>query len=119
METAFHLSGLPGRRRLLPGLVAAAALSWLSPARAADPTPQQVEEGREVYAEFCATCHGRDMVNAGGFAFDLRTFPKTDLDRFRNAVLNGKGQGMPAWRDKLADDDLTVLWAYIRSGGSN
>jgi hypothetical protein len=26
---------------------------------------------------------------------------------------------MPAWRDKLADDDLTVLWAYIRSGGSD
>jgi mono/diheme cytochrome c family protein len=34
-------------------------------------------------------------------------------------VLNGKGQGMPAWRDKLADDDLTLLWAYVRSGGGN
>jgi mono/diheme cytochrome c family protein len=119
MENTFHLSGLPGRRRLLSALLAAAALSWLPSARAADATPQQVDEGREVYAEFCATCHGRDMINAGGFAFDLHTFPKADFDRFRNSVLNGKGQGMPAWRDKLADDDLTLLWAYVRSGGGN
>jgi len=119
MANAFHLSGLPERRRFLLGLVAAAALLWFSPAHAADPTPGQIDQGREVYGEFCATCHGRDMINAGGFAFDLRTFPKADLERFRNSVLNGKGQGMPAWRDRLADDDLTVLWAYIRSGGNN
>jgi mono/diheme cytochrome c family protein len=88
-------------------------------AHAAEPSPQQIDAGREVYAEFCAMCHGRDMVNVGGFAFDLRKFPKDDVARFRNSVLNGKNQGMPAWRDKLSDDDLTVLWAYIGSGGNN
>ena len=31
-------------------------------AHAADPA----EQGREVYGEFCVTCHGRDMVNPGG-----------------------------------------------------
>jgi cytochrome c6 len=118
MANAFHLSGWPERRRVV-ALVAAAALLWCPAARAADPTPEQIDQGREVYAEFCATCHGRDMVNAGGFAFDLRQFPKADFERFRNSVLNGKGQGMPAWRDKLADDDLTVLWAYIGGGGNN
>src|SRR5262245_9105360 len=46
--------------------------------------------GREVYDDFCVTCHGRDMVNPGGVTFDLRKFPKDDFERFRNAVLDGK-----------------------------
>jgi cytochrome c6 len=80
---------------------------------AADPA----EQGREVYGEFCVTCHGRDMVAPGAISFDLRKFPKDDFDRFRNAVLNGKGQAMPPWRGKISDQDLDDLWAYVRSGG--
>src|SRR5262249_10147495 len=82
------------------GILLAALLVFVNSARAADPTPEQVDQGREVYDDNCAMCHGRDMVNTGGFAFDLRKFPKDDSDRFRNSVLNGKNQGMPAWRDK-------------------
>ena len=59
------------------------------------------------------------MVNTGGFAFDLRTFPKADLERFKSSVTNGKGQGMPAWRDQLSDEDIALLWAYVESGGHN
>jgi mono/diheme cytochrome c family protein len=73
--------------------------------------------GREVYDDFCATCHGRDMVNPGGVTFDLRKFPKDDFERFRNAVVNGKPPAMPPWRDKVSDDDVKLLWAYVRSGG--
>jgi mono/diheme cytochrome c family protein len=76
-----------------------------------------IEDGHDLYAEMCATCHGRDMVNPGTLSFDLRKFPKDDPARFRNSVLNGKNQGMPAWRDKLGDDDIAALWAYVRSGG--
>ena len=82
-------------------------------AQAADPA----EQGREVYVELCVTCHGRDMVAPGAISFDLRKFPKDDFDRFRNAVLNGKGQAMPPWRGKISDQDLDDLWAYVRSGG--
>jgi hypothetical protein len=32
-------------------------------------------------------------------------------------VLNGKSPAMPAWRDKISDDDVKLLWAYVRSGG--
>ena len=38
-------------------------------------------------------------------------------DAFRKAVLDGKPPAMPAWRDRLGDDDLKLLWAYVRSGG--
>jgi mono/diheme cytochrome c family protein len=75
------------------------------------------EAGRDLYGDMCAMCHGRDMVNTGGVAFDLRKFPKDDFSRFRNSVLNGKNQAMPPWRDKLSDEDIMALWAYVRSGG--
>ena len=73
--------------------------------------------GREVYEDFCVTCHGRDMVNPGGVTFDLRKFPRDDFERFRNAVLDGKPPAMPPWRDKISGDDLKLLWAYVRGGG--
>jgi mono/diheme cytochrome c family protein len=84
-------------------------------ASAADPTPAQIDEGVSIYDDVCAMCHGLDLIKPpGGLAFDLRTFPKDDFERFRNSVLNGKG-GMPAWRDKLTDEDIALLWAYVSS----
>ena len=98
------------RTRVLLALAIGVALS--AAARADD-----ADLGREVYDDFCVTCHGRGMVNPGGVTFDLRKFPKDDFERFRNAVLDGKPPAMPPWRDKISDDDLKVLWAYVRSGG--
>jgi cytochrome c5 len=97
------------------GLTILAGLGVAQATRAAE--SDLVEQGRDLYADTCAMCHGRDMVNAGGIAFDLRKFPRDDFARFRNSVLNGKNQAMPAWRDKIDDNDLAALWAYVRSGG--
>jgi mono/diheme cytochrome c family protein len=82
----------------------------------AAPTPQQIDEGRMVYEEFCVSCHGPDMVSPGLVTFDLRKFPKDDFARFRTSVLNGKGPAMPPWQGKISDDELTQLWAYVRGG---
>jgi mono/diheme cytochrome c family protein len=99
-------------------LLAALVAVLLPPiACAAEPTEAEIDQGREVYGELCLSCHGRDMVNPGGVTFDLRKFPKDDFERFRNSVLNGKPPAMPPWRDKVGDEDLKLLWAYVRSGG--
>jgi mono/diheme cytochrome c family protein len=106
------------RRFQMIALLSIGALGVLTSAsfaRAAE--ADLIEEGRDLYADMCAMCHGRDMVNSGALSFDLRTFPKDDPARFRNSVLNGKNQAMPAWRDKLSDDDIAALWAYVKSGG--
>jgi len=86
-------------------------------ALSADARADDADLGREVYDDLCVTCHGRDMVNPGGVTFDLRKFPKGDFERFRSAVLDGKPPAMPPWRDKISDDDLKLLWAYVRGGG--
>ena len=86
-------------------------------ATATEPTEAEIDQGRQVYDDACVSCHGRDMVNPGGVTFDLRTFPKDAFDRFRKAVLDGKPPAMPPWRDKVSDEDVTLLWAYVRNGG--
>jgi mono/diheme cytochrome c family protein len=98
------------------GMTIMALFLLTSPALAADPSPEDVDQGRQIYDDNCATCHGRDMVTSGVAAPDLRKFPQAEEARFRTTVLGGKG-GMPPFRDKLADDDLKLLWAYLRSGG--
>ncbi len=96
-----------------------ALLAWLALTAAAlaqaPPTPEQIDQGREVYDEFCQTCHGRDMVSPGVVTFDLRKFPKDDAARFRGSVLNGKGPAMPAFQGRLSDADVDLLWAYVRA----
>jgi cytochrome c55X len=101
----------PGWRRILPALATSTA------ALCCDARGDDAELGRGVYEDFCVTCHGRDMVNPGGVTFDLRKFPKDDFERFRNAVLDGKPPAMPPWRDKVSDEDVKLLWAYVRDGG--
>jgi mono/diheme cytochrome c family protein len=113
------LSVRPGRcaqrfnhawRRVFPALAIWAAACVGAQADDAD-------LGRDIYGDFCVSCHGRDMVNAGGVTFDLRKFPKDEFERLQNSVLNGKPPAMPPWRDKISDEDLKLLWAYVRSGG--
>jgi mono/diheme cytochrome c family protein len=109
-------------RLLVPAFAGTTALfslvlALLSPsARAQAPTPEQIDQGRQIYEDNCETCHGRDMAAPGAVVFDLRKFPKEDHERFKNSVLNGKGTGMPAWSDRLSDEDVELLWAYVRGG---
>jgi mono/diheme cytochrome c family protein len=96
-------------------LVACIALSAHAHAEAA-PTPQQIDQGREVYEDNCQTCHGRDMISPGLVTFDLRKFPKDDAARFRGSVLDGKGTAMPAFRGRMSEEDVDLLWAYVLGG---
>ncbi len=102
---------------LLCALALAASGTSVIEAHAEDPpTQDQIDQGRDIYDEFCATCHGRDMAVTGLVAFDLRKFPKNDRLRFHNSVLDGKPPAMPAWKGKLSDEDIDLLWAYVRGG---
>jgi mono/diheme cytochrome c family protein len=104
------------RRTFFAALTAGSALLVGQAAQAQDPTPEQIDQGRQVFDDLCATCHGRDMVSPGLVTFDLRKFPKDDAARFRNSVLNGKGTAMPSWQGKVSDEELGLLWAYVRGG---
>src|SRR5262249_10505106 len=73
--------------------------------------------GREAYDDYCVTSHRRDRVDHGATTCAQGRSPKAHWQRFRNAGFDGKPPAMPPWRSKISDDDLKLLWAYVRGGG--
>jgi len=47
-------------------------------------------------------------------AFDLRTFPADQRERFVNSIVGGKNQ-MPPWGDLIKPEEIDALWAYVLS----
>ena len=96
-------------------LAAAAALCCMMAAAHSESfPPQQIAAGAEIFSRNCSPCHGARMQDPEG-AFDLRTFPPAEHDRFVRSVTNGKNQ-MPPWGDLLKRDDIEALWAYVTMG---
>jgi mono/diheme cytochrome c family protein len=87
------------------------ALAFSAVAIAEDTT---ADKGARVYDKYCATCHGDDLQNNSGIAFDLRRLRVDEHPRFVNSVLHGK-KVMPAWQGVLTADQIEELWAYIRA----
>ena len=67
-DVSFRMAGdfpamrFPGHRLLVASRL---RLSRYRAHAEAAPTPEQIDQGREVYEEICQTCHGRDMVSPG------------------------------------------------------
>jgi len=94
-------------------------------AKADDPTkvwaaPDLVARGEKVYAANCAACHqasGKGITGA---------FPALDADNVVLGgksdqiaiLLNGKGAGMPAWK-QLSDVEIASVITYTRAAWSN
>ena len=92
-------------------VVVIAAVLALPAARADDATP--VERGRKSYTSYCARCHGLNLVTNGA-AFDLRTFPAQDKERFVRSVNKGL-RAMPAWEGIAKPGEVDAIWAYVGS----
>ena len=76
--------------------------------------PARIAAGSAIFARNCSPCHGARMRDPDS-AFDLRTFPPDQHDRFVSSVTHGKKQ-MPPWGDLLGADQIESLWAYVMAG---
>ncbi len=86
-------------------------------------TPDPVTQGREVFAQVCAACHGQ---NAEGYANELAA-PALDHSehawhhpdqQIRDWVKNGKlglGREMPALGDQLSDEEIAAVIVYLHT----
>ncbi len=107
----------PGHPRplALPLPILFGALLLLGGAAAAeDFPPDRIKAGAAIYSRNCSPCHGTRMQNPEA-AFDLRTFPPDQHERFVSSVTHGKNQ-MPPWGDLFDANDIESLWAYVMAG---
>lgn len=79
------------------------------------------QQAESVYKANCAPCHGPagDANTPAGKAFKVPSFHSEAVLKESDANLltiakNGRGR-MPAWHDKLSDDQLKDLINYIHS----
>jgi mono/diheme cytochrome c family protein len=96
------------------GRVAVAVVLIAFPVATSAADDAAVRKGAKIYENNCSTCHGDDLQNNSGIAFDLRRLHADEHARFVNSVLHGKNV-MPSWEGNLSDDQIESLWAYIRA----
>lgn len=88
-----------------------AALFAASGAHAEQTPPRDVEMGRTLYLEVCATCHG--STGAGGAGPDLRPAAEAfDIDGFVTFIQNPP-DSMPGFASALSDDEMRDIAAFI------
>jgi quinohemoprotein ethanol dehydrogenase len=75
-----------------------------------------VEAGANLFAQWCAVCHGAAAAG-GGVLPDLRQSKKDVYDSYREIVLDGaySGRGMPSFKRWLTPDDVDAIRAYLVS----
>ena len=72
------------------------------------PTPQSPIILNDNYVVFGAMTPASAMPRSGSASYNFI------IDG--TYQLNGKGTAMPPWRDKVDDQDIALLWAYVRGG---
>ncbi|MGR4863953.1 c-type cytochrome [Caulobacter sp. LARHSG274] len=93
-----------------------------APDRPATPRAAVLDEGRTVWLNTCAACHGAQAQGAPGLAPALGGSSLIDQDQatsLLHVVLNGTRSApadlpMPAFRDRLDDRQIAALVTYVR-----
>lgn len=139
METLRKLLGNPvGSGLLLGGLSLAMLAAWhYGGIASADAAPAEApSQGRQVYADHCASCHGADLEGQPNWRSPLpsgrvpapphdasgHTWHHPDETLFRivkegTAAIVGGGyeSDMPGFGDVLSDAEIGAVLAYIKS----
>ncbi|RMA41170.1 PQQ-dependent dehydrogenase, methanol/ethanol family [Rhodophyticola porphyridii] len=78
--------------------------------------PDHVGEGLAIYVSNCLFCHGVPGVNNGGAIPNLGYSTAHTLINARAWILDGAGvdNGMPSFADRLSEEDVTRLVAFIQ-----
>ena len=82
------------------------------------------ERGAQLYEKFCAVCHGEEGYGDGVMTQILAMEPldhtnpnamnSMSNEEVMEAILEGNGEYMPAWKGILKKDEVEALVSYIR-----
>jgi mono/diheme cytochrome c family protein/uncharacterized membrane protein len=95
-----------------------------APVSPADSGPPGDPAVLKLYAKHCGNCHG---ANGTGTDESRKLFPETpdftdaswhirrSDGQFLASILNGKGKGMPAYREKMTEEEASDLAKYVQA----
>ena len=74
----------------------------------------EIEEGRKLFANTCARCHGGEATS-GGSVPDLRYASDTTHEMFEEIVLGGARRelGMPSFTGDITSAQVRLIHAYV------
>jgi mono/diheme cytochrome c family protein len=91
----------------------------LSPGAAQAEDPFRVQEGRSLFNQTCAHCHGPDAVTglSERNLRHLRARYGADMhDVFTSTVMNGRlEKGMPVWGEVLDTKTIDTIYSYLKA----
>ena len=83
--------------------------------------PAQAQDGAALYKAKCSVCHADDGSGSGatGKQLGVKDLRSDDVQKqtdaqLTDAITNGMGKKMPAYKGKITDDQIKGLVAYIR-----
>lgn len=83
------------------------------------PLAASAADGKELYGKRCAGCHGADGAGKTtmGEKMGVPTLVGTKLSAAELAAVIGDGRKkMPAYKEKLAADELKAVADYVKGG---
>ncbi len=82
-------------------------------------------QGKELFTQNCASCHGESGRGDGSLAetsgktpanfMDFSVSANRSLERSFQAISRGLAPGMPAFSEKLTDDEIWMLAEYVQA----
>jgi putative heme-binding domain-containing protein len=98
------------------GALVAAGIS-VAPAAAQDvptsnPSPADVDQGKQTFEQRCSTCHGLD--GGGAMGPNIQAIPmRIGAPVVASTIKNGMSGGMPAFGGQLTDPQIQQVIAYL------
>jgi mono/diheme cytochrome c family protein len=89
-------------------------------------SPEEIAQGKELFATDCATCHGvagdgSGLPGAANFADQAFMSNNAPLGFFESIRDGIEGSAMPAWSDKFSDDEIwsvvNFVWTFAYEYG--
>ena len=81
-----------------------------------DNNANAIAKGQQLYLQMnCVGCHSHGGGGMGPPLMDDQWRYGGRIDQIAASIAEGRPNGMPAWRQKLTDDQIWQLAAYVRS----
>jgi cbb3-type cytochrome c oxidase subunit III len=86
-------------------------------------SPAKAKEGKRLFKQKCVKCHGKDgagndygQIIGTTNLTDPEWQQRADDKRIATSIRHGRGQ-MPAFGEKLTEEQITALVSYLRTFG--